>query len=358
MKALAIYAGRKAFKHLRDNGLSSADVRVVAGAAGGPKALILGPLDRFLFGHWLAQSSEPVDLIGGSIGACRMAAACMHDPVRAFQRFEQGYIDQDYPVLPGERRPPAARVSALFNKTLRGFYGEALPDVLQHPKYRLHVITSRGKGLLSQLQTWPAWLGFLQAYARNLRSRPTLGRSLERVVFSSPLNGRAAPLPFDHQDFPTVQVTLTQDNCLPALQASCSIPFVLEPVQGIAGAPAGWYWDGGLVDYHLHLNYQKLVLYPHFQPAVVPGWLDKHLKRRHHASPFLDWMVLLAPQATWVSGLPNGKLPDRTDFTHYARDVRARQTAWRGAVSASQQLADEWAQWLERPKIGQLVALT
>lgn len=358
MKALAIYAGRKALEHLQKNGLSSADVRTVAGAAGGPKALILGPLDRFIFGHWLPQSTQTVDLVGGSIGACRMAAACMREPLRAFERFERGYVAQDYPVLPGERRPPAQRVSALFDKTLRSFYGDALPDVLHHPRYRLHVITSRGRGLLSRLQTWPAWLGFLQAYARNLRSRETLGLSLERVVFSSPVNGRAAALPFDHGDFPTVQVMLNQDNCLPALQASCSIPFVLEPVQGIAGAPPGWYWDGGLVDYHLHLNYQKLVLYPHFQPEVVPGWLDKHLKRRHRASPFLDSMVLLAPQAQWVARLPNGKLPDRTDFSHYARDVQGRQNAWRGAVSASEELADEWAQWLERPDTGQVLALT
>ena len=76
MKALAIYAGRKALEHLERNGLGSADVRTVAGAAGGPKALILGPLDRFLFGHWLPQSAQSVDLVGGSIGACRLAAAC------------------------------------------------------------------------------------------------------------------------------------------------------------------------------------------------------------------------------------------------------------------------------------------
>lgn len=358
MKALAIYAGRKALEHLKRNGLGSADVRTVAGAAGGPKALILGPLDRFLFGHWLPQSAQSVDLVGGSIGACRLAAACLRDPLQAFHRFERGYVAQDYPVLPGERRPPAQRVSALFQKTLRGFYGDALSEVLHHPRYRLHVITSRGKGLLSQLQTRPAWLGFLQAYARNLRSRQALAASLERVVFSSPLGSAPAPLPFDSADFPTTQVQLSPENCLAALQASCSIPFVLEPVHAIAGAPAGWYWDGGLVDYHLHLNYQQLVLYPHFQAEVVPGWFDKHLKRRHRATAFLDWMILLAPQRQWVSELPNGKLPDRTDFTHYARDVPARQAAWRGAVSASEALADEWAQWLERPDLSQVSALT
>jgi hypothetical protein len=56
-------------------------------------------------------------------------------------------------------------------------------------------------------------------------------------------------------------------------------------------------------------------LYPHFQKAVVPGWLDKRLTWRHGATHYLDTMVLLAPNPEWVKTLPNGKLPDRTDFT-------------------------------------------
>jgi hypothetical protein len=35
--------------------------------------LILGPLDRFMCGDWLTQSSQSVDLVGASIGAWRMA---------------------------------------------------------------------------------------------------------------------------------------------------------------------------------------------------------------------------------------------------------------------------------------------
>ena len=42
-------------------------------------------------------------------------------------------------------------------------------------------------------------------------------------------------------------------------------------------------------------NSAGLVLYPHFQQAVVPGWLDKHLRWRHRATPALDTMVLLSP---------------------------------------------------------------
>ena len=67
---------------------------VIAGAAGGPKGLILGPLDRFVFGQWLPQSAQPVDLVGASIGAWRMATACLPDAVSAFERLEHDYIRQ------------------------------------------------------------------------------------------------------------------------------------------------------------------------------------------------------------------------------------------------------------------------
>lgn len=272
----------------------------MAAAAGGPKGLILGPLDRFIFGQWLPQSSQTVHLVGASIGAWRMASACLNDPVAAFER-------------------------------------------------------------------------------------------LERVVFSSGPGAGLPDLPFVAHDYPTQQVALTEANFQAALQASCSIPFVLQAVHDIADAPAGAYWDGGVTDYHLHLDYAGvqnaldsratqaysisateqnhikdarasdhtagLVLYPHFQRSVVPGWLDKHLSWRHGSTPFLDTMVLLAPNPDWVKTLPNGKLPDRGDFMHYGADLIARMNAWNAAVSACHQLADEFAAWLEQPDLSKVKLL-
>jgi hypothetical protein len=186
-----------------------------------------------------------------------------------------------------------------------------------------------------------------------------MGAWLERVVFSNPAQ---LPLPFDSRDYRSRQVALTQANFRDALQASCSIPFVLRAVPNIAGAPAGAYWDGGITDYHLHLNYaaarpQGIVLYPHFQRRVVPGWLDKSLAWRHGATPFLDTMLLLAPRPEWVSSLPHAKLPDRTDFTRYGNDLEARVKAWSTATAASVQLADEFAEWLRRPDMGHVLPL-
>lgn len=72
---------------------------------------------------------------------------------------------------------------------------------------------------------------------------------------------------------------------------------------------------------------------PHFQKAVVPGWLNKGLKWCHGATHFLDNMVLLAPDPDWMKTFPNDKLPDRTDFTRYGADVRGRVSAWSSAAA-------------------------
>jgi hypothetical protein len=371
MKALRLYAGPKALQHLQQNGLAPQHVGAIPAAAGGPKGLILGSLDRFIFGDWLPQSSQPVDLVGASIGAWRMATACLNDSVKAFERLERDYIAQHYELLPGQKRPTADFVSERFGESLLDFYGGRVPEVLGHARYKLHILTSRGRHVLGREHAWRTPLGYLGAFLTNSVQRKAMGAWLERVVFSSPsaAQGSAcAPLPFATSDYRTQQVHLTEANFNPALQASCSIPFVLRSVHNIPGAPPGAYWDGGITDYHLHLNYAAslvtrpagqggLVLYPHFQKAVVPGWLDKGLKWRHGATGFLDNMLLIAPDPDWIKTLPNGRLPDRTDFTRYGNDLPARVKAWTAATSASQQLADEFAAWIEKPDMGRVEAL-
>jgi hypothetical protein len=44
-------------------------------------------------------------------------------------------------------------------------------------------------------------------------------------------------------------------------------------------------------------------------------------------------------------------LPDRTDFATYGQDLQARVKVWKAATSASQQLADEFADWLQKPNM-------
>ena len=220
------------------------------------------------------------------------------------------------------------------------------------------MLTSRGKGLLKREH--PLWspLGYGVAFLSNVIHRKAMGATLERVVFSS-----SGHLPFGTKDYATRHLALTPNNFMDVLQASCAIPFVLKAVHNIAGAPSGAYWDGGITDYHLHLDWQNsahseqnrgLVLYPHFQKSVVPGWLDKTLKWRHKATSFLSNTVVLAPNPKWIKTLPNGKLPDRNDFSTYGQDLQSRVKVWKAASSASQQLADELAQWLRQPHMAEV----
>lgn len=347
-RALRVYAGPRARAHLREHGLCPADVRVVPAAAGGPKGLVLGPLDRWLFGHWLAGSTHTVHLLGASIGAWRMAAAAQPDADAALAQLSEDYITQTYEHAPG-KPPSAAVVSRVFGANLAARFPAGVPGPLQHATRRLHVFTSRGKGLLHREGRWRTPSGYLGAFAANLASRRAMGRWLERVVFSDPRDA----LPFALHDYPARQVALDAGNLALSIQASCSIPFWLEAVHDIPGGPPGAYWDGGITDYHLHLDYaampEGLVLYPHFQRSLVPGWLDKALKHRHRASPRLDNVIVLAPDPAWIATLPGGKLPDRSDFKAFALHEPERMRRWRLAVAAAQQLADEAAQWVHDP---------
>jgi hypothetical protein len=359
--ALEIHAGPVALRHIREHGLAGADIRLVPAAAGGPKGLILNALDRYIFGQLLAGPGPSVHLVGASIGAWRMATACLPNTDAALERLGIDYIEQRYDHAPG-KLPEPDQTSQAFGAKLVEHFGGREAEILAHPRFRLHVLASRGRRLLQHIgarhqrpeRRSALVLGFAAAYATNSLSRRALGGWLERVVFSDPREG----LPLQLDDYTTCQVQLDAANLHPAVLASCSIPFMLRAVRDIPGAPAGAYWDGGLTDYHLHwpyagLNAQvdgraALVLYPHFQPRLVPGWLDKKHVHRHRHTPGLDNLVLLCPSRRWIADLPGGKLPDRDDFTRLIDDDDARIALWRRSLAESQRLADEFADWLDR----------
>jgi hypothetical protein len=349
-RALWVLAGPRARAHLREHGLRASDVHAVAGAAGGPKGLALNALDRLLFGRWLDGRVQPVHLLGASIGAWRMACACRPDADAALREMAEDYIEQRYEHEPG-KPPKPAHVSAVFSEALQRRFGGREAEVLSHPLRRLHVFTSRGKGLLARQGRMRTPLGYAGAFAANLLHRRAMGLLLERVVFSDARD----VLPLALHGYPTHRVPLDVHNLAPSILASCSIPFWLDAVHDIAGAPRGAYWDGGITDYHLHLDYSALrdglVLIPHFQPTLVPGWLDKPIKRRHRASAHLDNVVLLVPRPEWVATLPNGKLPDRADFKAYGDDADGRMRAWRIALAESARLADEFLQLVATPSV-------
>ena len=69
-------------------------------------------------------------------------------------------------------------------------------------------------------------------------------------------------------------------------------------------------------------------------------------------------MILLSPTPEFVRSLPNGKLPDRTDFKRYLDDPPARMAVWQRAVNESERLRDEFASWVERGNAGSVLPLS
>jgi hypothetical protein len=339
--SFVVHAGARAAVHLRSNGIAPADIRCIPAAAGGPKGLALIPLDQLLFGAWL-QGARHIDLIGASIGAWRMAAASMADPVAALDRLAQGYVAQTYP-----RNPTTGYVSDACRKIARAVLGGA-KTIEPRAGIGLSIITARARGVLQANRSGAA---FARAALANTMSRGQLAAHMERVIFHSPSAAFPARAP---DAFGLTRVALDGHNTEDALLASGSIPLVCDPVATIAGAPRGDYWDGGLIDYHVLLPYQDLkglVLYPHFVPRVTPGWLDKFLPWRRHARahPWLDNVVLVSPSPDLLARLPNRKLPDRSDFRRYGLDHAARMRAWRRAIAESERFAGEVMAWLARP---------
>lgn len=356
---IVIRAGRKAFAHLHKHGLRARDIAVIPAAAGGPKGLIFQKLDQWLFGQWLPSAPRKRALIGASVGAWRMAAACHADPMAAFQRLGDLYCAQAYPP-----KPSARFVTDSVTEFLAAFIGGHEHEVTAHPHHRLHLLVSRGRRLLAAPQhKLTASLGFGLAMLDNLLARAQLANHLARVVVAD----RRAPAAWLRQKFDAFDThfaPLGAENLAAALLASGTLPFVMEPVRHIPGAPAGTYWDGGLIDYHLALPYSRvtdhpeggLVLYPHFGERIVPGWFDKTLPWRRagrgYSRDWLDNMVLVAPSRSFLQTLPRAKLPDRNDFHYYGQDNARRVRDWKQAIGEGGRLRDALAAFAEKPAPG------
>ncbi len=368
LRALRLLAGPAARMQIARHGLQPQDVAGVAAAAGGPKGLAFLHLDTWLFGEWLAQSERPRLLAGASIGAWRMAAAVHPDGPAATARLGEAYLEcQRYRL-----QPPTHEVSQACAQVVDAMLGP-VPAFINGASrsHTLAVITARARGALSRDARKR---DFIRPALANLISRNRLGAHLQRVVFEH--RGAANPLEVpsgaglkeliasDNDPFDTVQVPLHAHNVAQALLASGSIPLVAQAVVNPADAPTGQYWDGGLIDYHLLLNWSRLdglVLYPHFAPYLTAGWLDKSLPWRRAAqrgaSAALSRMVLAVPSPELLAKLPGGKLPDRRDFHVHGLDHDRRIRRWRQAMAECEAMVDDLAGFIRHPDPSRLEPL-
>lgn len=336
MSSLTLHAGPRAREKLLAEGLRAEDFRVIVGASGGPKWFVLYGLDRFLFGDFFAGRKRELLSLGSSAGAWRLACLSMTNPVAAIDRLAREYSHQRY----SSNSPNVKEVTERACELLDSVLGEdGARQIANNRIIRSHILSVRCKGLMSAPNKYlqSGCLGL--AAGANVLSRRLLSGFFQRTIFTN--MGQQSPWAAA-KDIDTTVVELVPDNVRDALIASGSIPFVLEGVRDIEGAPKGLYWDGGIVDYHFDLPFledEGLVLYPHFRSTVIPGWFDKHLSWRKAAARHFDNVVILAPSQEFVADLPGGKLPDRTDFDRYDYDERIK--VFGETLDRSVELAEE-----------------
>ncbi|HEY1405350.1 MAG TPA: patatin-like phospholipase family protein [Spirochaetota bacterium] len=351
-KNITLLAGKNALRIISEEGVTRDNIRVIAGAAGGPKWLALSGIDRYLFGTFFKKRKDPLFLVGSSIGAWRFAAALQKNPVDAIGRFEDAYINQRY-----ESKPDAATVTQESYRVLDAYLdGAAIRHILNHPFMRMSIIAARAKGCAASDTKLLLGAGLTKGVFLNAISRSLLRHSFERTLFSDP----RTVVPFAGTSiFPTQSVPLTEENFRAAVMASGSIPLVMSGITNIPGARDGVYRDGGMIDYHLDFPFlpdeRGLVLYPHFIPRIIPGWLDKSLPWRKPEKSTLDNLLLICPSESFVRKLPHGKIPDRNDFhTFFGRD-KDRITFWEKVVRENRRIADEFGELIETGKIARAI---
>jgi hypothetical protein len=322
-----IYAGREALAHIKQQGLKNEDVSMLLGASSGPKWLVLHGFDQFLLTA-MKQRQQPLDLLGTSAGAWRMACYAQQDSLAAHQRLTDAYIEQSYSAKPsGDEILSSCR--NMVNKMLGP---QGAEEILKHPSSRLHLITTQCHGLAAkQSRLWQG-LGFVVAALGNLISRKSLGLHFTRIVMHHPAQKppleRLRDLPSRYQvmERPLVEDTILSTGCIPVLT---------KGVRDIAGK--GIYQDGGITDYGFDLPLnpkQGFVLYPHFSQIPAPSWFDKSLKWRKPKRDHYSRAILLVPKQTFVKSLPFEKIPDRNDFVELNNDER--KAYWNEVVQRSQ----------------------
>jgi len=341
MQALSLIAGQSARDRIEQQGLSPDLVRVIAAASGSAKWLVLFGLDKYIFGDWLKGHREPVQLVGSSIGAWRMAVAAKPDPGPAFDNFLDNYFSYQY-----QKGMSAEDITRESYRSLEAYLGPDVRDSVVHNAMRqLNIVAVGGKGLCASQNRLAFGAGLGAAMLANRVSRERLAKYFDRILFKSAAGGIDTAHFSDA--FKTTEATLTHANLHDAVMASGAIPFVTNPLTKIDGVPDGLYMDGGVIDYHFDVNWQLndgIVLYPHFYRDITPGWFDKNLKRRAGAVG-MDKVLLLAPSDDFVAKLPQGKIPERSNFTDM--DGAGRLAYWRHTVDESHRMADELHELLQ-----------
>jgi len=343
--SICVYAGKSAFAEIQKNGLSSEQIQVMAGASGGPKWFTLFGLDKYLFGEFFKDRQETLYTIGSSVGSWRLSCLAQKDPVAAISRLAKYYSNENY-----TENPTVDEISDKADLLLNKVLGEnGAQQIAENPIIQSHFIVARAKGFVASANKYCQMAGLINAASFNAVSRKMLNLFFQRYVFFNQQGHKKFDMPyFDYQQKSTRYLSLSKHNVHQILMASGAIPMVLRGINKITGSDTGIYRDGGIIDYHLDINFgnKGLILYPHFFPTIKPGWFDKSLNYRKADPKNFDKVVLVTPSASHVKQLPYGKISDRNDFANF--DTNTRIKYWQTILSESEKMADDFSALVEK----------
>lgn len=336
---LRVYAGEQALQHVRAQGLSPFDIKVLLGASSGPKWLVLHGIDCFLQQFFKASESD-LELLGTSAGAWRMATYAHQNAEIAYRNLSEAYIEQTYSA-----KPSGKEIQEGCRKVIHQLLGEQGAEAVLATKGRhLNVIATQCHGLTASKNKHLKSLGYGLAAINNRCSRKTLAWQFSRILIHDP---RSQLFNRRLTDLPTRYADLYSGNLEDTLLATGAIPVIIDGVEGLAGE--GVYQDGGITDYAFDLPLlpkDGFVLFPHFANIPVPGWFDKgwinqYRPWRKPSKANYAKTIMLVPSEEFVASLPYKKIPDRHDFLNLSDQERI--SYWRKVVAQTEVLTDDLA---------------
>jgi hypothetical protein len=349
---IRIKAGRLAYKMIRDGGFTLDTIATYFGPAGGPRWLVSSGFDLTLLKKGLLGRKKPLWLVGASAGAWRFAAWLQPEAEKSYLAFMNAYITAIY------KRGDSPRIILKKLVEIVDSYIEedGLPFALSNKQYRLAILTTRMKNIAISDSSWSQKAGFLLIFLANALNPSFVHRFAERVVFYY------GPKPPDfcfQKEFRGRFFPLNPINFKSAVLASGAIPLVVAGVRNIFGAPDGIYRDGGLIDYNISQDYRTknigLTLFFHHQERVIPGWMDKNFKKRRPSDALLESVLMVYPSEEFVKKLPDGRIPDRSDFDTFIDDPKTRIANWRKTTELAAPLGEEFLELVESNKMKDLI---
>jgi hypothetical protein len=351
---IRVKAGKQAYELIRAGGFNLDRIATYFGPAGGPRWLVTSGFDLTLLKEGTLGRNSPVWLVGASAGAWRFAAWPQPEAEKSYAALMESYITASY----NRKDTPQTILRSLTAIVNSYIEDDGLPFALAHKRYRLAILTTRMKNLAACTNPLLQRAGFISIFMANAISPRLLHRFAERVVF---YYGVRPPDFCLRKGFQGRFSPLTEVNFKSAVIASGAIPIVVAGVRNIFGAPDGVYRDGGLTDYNISQDYRTknggLTLFFHHQERIIPGWMDKVFKKRRPPTDFLDPVLMVCPSETFIKRLPEGRIPDRSDFDTFMDDPQTRIANWRKTAELAAPLGEEFLELIESNRLKDVVEI-